>query len=74
MSLELVDLRSKITVEADICLEAEALATGKDKSEVVREVLQAWALSRITVCNVVIKRLEAQGLGRDLSGTSGNKR
>ena len=74
MSLELRDLRDKITREADICLEAEALASGKDKSEVVRDVLQGWALARIHVCNVVGRRLKAEGNGRELVGIVGSKR
>jgi hypothetical protein len=71
VSIELRDLRAKITPEADICLEAEAQAAGKDKSEVVREVLQAWALTRIHTCNVVVRRLEAEGHSRDLTGRGG---
>lgn len=43
---DLVDCRSKITVESDLMLEAISRSTGKDKSELVREILHSWFLSR----------------------------
>jgi hypothetical protein len=43
---DLVDCRSKITAEADLMLEAIAKSTGKDKSELVREIVQGWFQSR----------------------------
>ena len=42
MSLPLIDLHAKVTPEADAVLEAVQRATGKDKSEVVRDVLHKW--------------------------------
>jgi len=43
---DLVDCRSKITAEADLMLTALSISTGKDKSELVREILQGWFTSR----------------------------
>lgn len=59
MSLPLIDLRAKVTAEADAVLEAVQRSTGKDKSEVVRDVLHRWAMSEIhasIVLNGILKR------------------
>ena len=48
MSIPLIDLRAKVTPEADAVLEAIQRATGKDKSEVVRDVLHKWAMFQST--------------------------
>jgi hypothetical protein len=44
---ELRDLRIKITAETDCALQAYALAHGKSKGDVVRDILHAWALAQI---------------------------
>lgn len=51
MSLPLIDLR----------------ATGKDKSEVVRDVLHKWAMNEIHAASVLQSILQREGL----SGASG---
>lgn len=87
MSVELRDIRAKVTAEADIALEVECATTGKDKSELVREILQHWAMQRIHAANVLARRLKAEGIAgslgelqgvpgspRESQGTSGNRR
>lgn len=63
MSVELVDFRGKITPETNAVLEAFNRANGKDKSEIVREILHQWASERITEASVLNTMLRAQGLG-----------
>ena len=67
MSLPLIDLRAKVTPEADAVLEAIQRATGKDKSEVVRDVLHKWAMNEIHAASVLQSILQREGL----SGASG---
>lgn len=81
MSIELRDIRAKVGIETDIALEVECLTTGKDKSELVRDILQAWADHRIHAAHLLTRRLKAEGIGGELqgvaghcSGTSGNRR
>jgi len=67
MSLPLIDLRAKVTPEADAVLEAIQRATGKDKSEVVRDVLHKWAMNEIHAASVLQSILQREGL----SGATG---
>lgn len=62
MSLELADARIKITQETDAVLEAIHRATGRDRSEIAREVLHQWAEKQITESVLTMKLLEAKGL------------
>lgn len=57
MSLPLIDLRAKITVETDAVLEAIHRTTGKDKSEIIRDVLHKWAAAEIHASNVLTQIL-----------------
>lgn len=72
MSAELRDLRSKITVEADCALSAVSQASGKDKAEIVRDVLHAWALQQIDEAMLLQRLLVREGLARAVEGTRGN--
>lgn len=62
MSLELIDVRTKITVETAAALEAENLVTGRDKTEIMREVLAVWAMERIHKARLLNDALKTQGL------------
>lgn len=46
MSVELIDFRGKITAETELALNAESIAFGRDKSEILREIMHAWALKK----------------------------
>lgn len=74
MSLELKDFRGKITLEADAVLEAMNRRTGRDKSEIVRDILHSWAVEQIDVARIadeILRREGAGGIVRELQGTSG---
>lgn len=68
MSADLIDARIKITLETDIALEAEHQATGRDRSEIAREILSQWAESRMRAYKVMQKRLAAEGLAGESAG------
>lgn len=68
ISLELRDLRAKVTVEAECALDAYAIAHEMDKSEVVREVIQRWAIKQIHATTVMARYLKREGLDRVIEG------
>lgn len=74
MAAPLKDFRGKITVEADCVLEAINRVTGKDRSEIVRDVLHEWALDELDKHNVLAKLLRAEGLTAASEGIAGNRR
>lgn len=73
MANELRDLRAKVSVETDATIEAVHQATGRDRSEIVRDVLHAWALAKIDESRLLIKRLAAEGITASLSVTQGTR-
>lgn len=70
MCTELIDLRAKITREADIYLESLTTSSGKDRSEIVREILHVYALEKINECIMQHKILQAKGMVRETSGSA----
>lgn len=70
--MDLRDLRAKVTVEADAALDAACRATGKDRSEIVRDVLHEWALSEIARATVLLRRLEVEGITARQGGARGS--
>ncbi len=62
MSLELKDFRGKITTETDCVLEAMNRATGRDRSEIVREILHNYALQKINEYSLLGDLLAREGL------------
>lgn len=71
MSLPLIDLRAKITAESDAVLEAVQCATGRDKSEVVRDVLHKWAVAEIHAASVLQGILQREGIETASKGAQG---
>lgn len=71
MAAELKDFRGKITAETDAALEAESRIYGRDKQDVVREILHAWALRRIAEASVLTGLVRAQGLVGESEGVAG---
>jgi len=74
MAAPLKDFRGKITAEADCVLEAMNRVTGKDRSEIVREVLHEWAETRLREHSILQKLLHAEGLAGEYEGIAGNRR
>jgi predicted DNA-binding protein len=63
MSLDLHDYRGRITPEAHCALEAVARRTGRDRQEIVREILHGWAMDHIQDATLLDQLLRAEGLG-----------
>lgn len=74
MSAELKDFRGKITAETDCVLEAINRVTGRDKSEIVRDVLHKWASEKLTMHTVLGRLMQTEGLAAAHGGSSGRSR
>lgn len=73
MSLPLIDLRAKVSVETDAVLEAVQRSTGRDKSEIVRDVLHKWAVQEIHASTLLLQIMRREGITAPDAGTSGNQ-
>jgi len=71
MSLPLIDLRIKVTTEVDALLEVLHRTTGRDKSELARDVLHKWAVKEIQASMMLHQELKSKGILRDYEGVSG---
>lgn len=58
---DLIDVRAKITEEANQVLEAIARAGNMDKAEVVRTVLHDWALREIHKATLIHRLTRREG-------------
>ena len=74
MSADLRDFRGKVTVETDCVLEAINRASGRDKSEIAREVLHEWAMRQVHTHTILGSLLSAEGIAGSGGGGSGNRR
>lgn len=52
---DLRDLRAKITPEADQLLEAVSRASGRDKSEIVRDLLHDWSTQKLHEARLILR-------------------
>jgi len=68
MSVPLKDFRLGITETIDIWLDAEAIAFGKDKAAIAREVLNEWAKRKAHAFKVAHRRLSTNGMQTDWLG------
>lgn len=74
MSIPLIDFRGKITPDTDAVLEAVHQATGRDRAEIAREVLDVWAVSKIHEASLIDLRLKREGLRGIDGGIAGRMR
>ena len=63
MAEPLADFRGKLTQRTDAVLEAINRASGRDKSEITREVMDKWAEEQIHAATLITR------LTRDEGGT-----
>ena len=62
MSIELTDLRAKVTSRTAAVLAALNHATGKERSQIAREVLDAWACEQIHASRLVTRFSASEGV------------
>ena len=74
MSLPLIDFRCKLTHRADAVLDAMHMATGRDRSEIARDALHAWAELKIHEASLIDTRLRREGLRGIAGGIAGSVR
>jgi hypothetical protein len=68
VSIPLKDYRTGIPESVDVWLDIESAATGKDKAQIGRDVLTAWAKEKFHAHKVATKRLQANGMQPELFG------
>lgn len=72
MAADLKDFRGKLTPMGYCWLEAEHRATGKDQSEIVRDLVHDWACVKSMAAIEAQKLMEAEGIAgnvRERKGT-----
>lgn len=74
MSLPLVDFRGKITHQTDAVLQALQQATGRERSEIVRDVLDEWAAAKVHEASLIDRHLKREGLRGIAGGLAGSQR
>ena len=77
MSVELKDLRAKISVTAYAFLEARSRVSGVDISTQVREILDNWADDQLHIATIADQLMRSEGMPgivREPEGISGNGR
>lgn len=71
MSLPLVDMRCKVSPATDALLETLHRTTGRDKSEIARDVLHRWAEKEIHAAILLHSELKDKGVLGDYEGVTG---
>ena len=72
MSPALIDLRSSVPEFTDAWLEIEHKRTGKDKSAIVRDILNRWAWEKAHAHKVAAEYLRRHGMEPAVNGISPN--
>ena len=62
MSNEMVDARTKLDEETHRILDAIALATGRDKSAIIREVMAVWCKEEVHKATLLLRMVERKGI------------
>lgn len=73
MTTELIDLRTKITELSDKWLDIESNVTGRDRAEIVREILHRHAQLEVDNFNLRQEAYSAKGLLRENRGIARGK-
>lgn len=53
MADELVDFRGRISMRSSCAIEARAVATGRERQEIVREILDAWTAEQVHAASLL---------------------
>lgn len=73
MSIPLKDFRGKITRETDVALEAEARVSGRDRADIAREILHAWAAKKLHEASVLSGLALAEGIAGSMGDSPGRR-
>ncbi|HEU6454128.1 MAG TPA: hypothetical protein VN201_01555 [Roseateles sp.] len=68
---ELIDFRGRISQLADAAIDAKAKSTGRERQEIVREILDAWADREVHGASLLLEALQSKGLSGSASGARG---
>lgn len=71
---KLIDARAKITPLANAVIEAHHRSDGRDHSEIIRDVLQEWALREASKASLVSELAAREGFTGESQGSPGNRR
>jgi hypothetical protein len=74
VSTELKDFRGKITIETHVALEAEARVSGRDRADIAREILHAWAAKKLHEASVLSGLALAEGIAGSPRESRGGRR
>lgn len=69
---ELRDVRAKITAESDQMLDAISRASGRDKSELIREVLHEWYVRHLEQVRMIVRLCPEATKGTGRAGRGGD--
>jgi hypothetical protein len=72
MSLELHDVRAKVSPLGYCALIAFKRANDVDVSEIIRDIVEAWAQRQVHSATLLASCMKAKGIAAADAGTSGN--
>lgn len=65
---DLVDFRTKLTPRAHAVLTAVARASNRDMAEIVRDIVEQWADTRVHEATLVLRLARGEGAGVESEG------